>query len=210
MAKFLYLANPAKIKSFLAKIQSIGIPTKLTIKEIEGYGFKSKNDRQLLTLMKALDFVSADGKPTEKWKNYRDKKKAGRVLAEEIRKHFAELFNTYPNAHEESNQTIKDFFRAKTEVGPNARKYMLTTFNALKELADFKAEKPPEDKPAIQKEKIEPEIPGEETPSILPPPSIHIDLQIHISPEAKLDQIDKIFESMAKHLKDFYRPQKAK
>ena len=210
MAKYIYLVNPAKIKSFLAKIQSIGIPAKLTIKEIEGLGFKSKNDRQLLTMMKALDFVSADGTPTEKWKNYRDKKKAGHVLAEGIRKHYAELFKTYPNAHLESNQTIKDFFRAKTTLGDQPRKYMLTTFNSLKELAEFKAEKPPEEEPAIQKDKIEPEIPGEEAPSIPPPPSIHIDLQIHISPEAKPEQIDKIFESIAKHFKGFYPPQKAK
>ncbi len=31
-------------------------------------------------------------------------------------------------------------------------------------------------------------------------PSIHIDLQIHISPEAKPEQIDKIFASMREHL----------
>ena len=31
-------------------------------------------------------------------------------------------------------------------------------------------------------------------------PSVHIDLQVHISPEASPDQIDNIFSSMAKHL----------
>lgn len=31
-------------------------------------------------------------------------------------------------------------------------------------------------------------------------PSIHIDLQIHISPEASSEQIDSIFASIAKHL----------
>ena len=33
-------------------------------------------------------------------------------------------------------------------------------------------------------------------------PSLHIDLQIHISPEASADQIDSIFASIAKHLYD--------
>jgi hypothetical protein len=32
-------------------------------------------------------------------------------------------------------------------------------------------------------------------------PSIHIDIQIHISPDAEPDQIDQIFASMAKHLR---------
>lgn len=31
-------------------------------------------------------------------------------------------------------------------------------------------------------------------------PSVHIDLQIHISPDASVEQIDAIFASMAKHL----------
>ena len=34
-------------------------------------------------------------------------------------------------------------------------------------------------------------------------PNLHIDIQIHISPESNAEQIDKIFESMAKHLKGF-------
>jgi len=32
-------------------------------------------------------------------------------------------------------------------------------------------------------------------------PELHINIQLHISPESTLEQIDKIFESMAKHLK---------
>lgn len=35
-------------------------------------------------------------------------------------------------------------------------------------------------------------------------PSLHIDIQIHISPQASESQIDKVFESMAKHLKNLY------
>ena len=36
------------------------------------------------------------------------------------------------------------------------------------------------------------------------PPTVHIDLQIHISPNMSNDQIEKVFESMGKHL--FARP----
>ncbi|MGF6126893.1 hypothetical protein QF019_002102 [Pseudomonas frederiksbergensis] len=36
-------------------------------------------------------------------------------------------------------------------------------------------------------------------------PELHINIQLHISPESSADQIDKIFESMAKHLKGFSR-----
>jgi hypothetical protein len=43
-------------------------------------------------------------------------------------------------------------------------------------------------------------------PSARSGPEVHIDIQIHISPESSHDQIDKIFESMAKHL---YGPKSA-
>jgi hypothetical protein len=47
---------------------------------------------------------------------------------------------------------------------------------------------------------------GQQDPRIITPmgqqilPTVHIDLQIHISPEASPEQIDIIFASMAKHL----------
>ncbi len=31
-------------------------------------------------------------------------------------------------------------------------------------------------------------------------PSIHVDVQVHIDPNASAEQIDKIFASMARHL----------
>lgn len=36
-------------------------------------------------------------------------------------------------------------------------------------------------------------------------PAIHIDVQVHISPDTTPDQIDRIFESMAKHLGSFVK-----
>lgn len=48
-------------------------------------------------------------------------------------------------------------------------------------------------------------VPAAKTPNTGVPasqsgPEVHIDIQIHISPESTSAQIDKIFESMAKHL----------
>ncbi|MBA7588058.1 hypothetical protein ES708_30106 [subsurface metagenome] len=40
---------------------------------------------------------------------------------------------------------------------------------------------------------------------VLPTPSLHIDIQVHISPQSSDTQIDKVFESMARHLKDLYK-----
>lgn len=48
---------------------------------------------------------------------------------------------------------------------------------------------------------IQPQIaPAQDRPAGVVSPSVHIDIQVHISPDASAEQIDKIFESMAKHL----------
>jgi hypothetical protein len=45
--------------------------------------------------------------------------------------------------------------------------------------------------------------PERKQPSSCCLPELHINIQLHISPESTAEQIDKIFESMAKHLKEF-------
>jgi len=47
---------------------------------------------------------------------------------------------------------------------------------------------------------LSPNIPSSTATGHKKEPNLHIDLQIHISPEASLEQIDAIFASMAKHL----------
>ena len=64
------------------------------------------------------------------------------------------------------------------------------------------------EKPSPKKKQPPTEIADSHTPT--PPkevsrvPSLHIDIQVHISPQSSDTQIDKVFESMAKHLKDLY------
>lgn len=42
--------------------------------------------------------------------------------------------------------------------------------------------------------------PETEGPKLPPQPSVHIDVQVHISPNSTPEQIDKIFDSMRRHL----------
>jgi hypothetical protein len=140
MASYVYITNPAKIVKFLNTLQEAGVPPKLTIKHLEALGFKSNNDRPLVTIMKAIGFVSSSGEPTEKWKLYRNKAKAPIVLAQGIREHYAELFNVYPDAYLKDNEALRNFFSTHTTVGAGALNYMIATFKALAGLADFKTE----------------------------------------------------------------------
>jgi hypothetical protein len=122
MATYIYTTNPAKIRKSLETIQTAGVPPKLSYKLLASLGFKSKNDRALVSIMKAIGFASSTGEPTEKWKQYRNKSQAGAVLAEGLREHYAELFKTYPDAYLKDNEALHNFFSTQTTVGEAALK----------------------------------------------------------------------------------------
>ena len=65
-SEFIYTAQPANVVPFLEKIRKAGVPPKVTLKTIESFGFKSKNDRRLLPVLKGLGLVDSSGAPTER------------------------------------------------------------------------------------------------------------------------------------------------
>jgi hypothetical protein len=73
------------VREFLQKIQAVGVPSKVTVKYLESIGFKSKNDRYLISILKAIGFVDDSGTPTDFWRAYRNKAEAPAVLAAAVR-----------------------------------------------------------------------------------------------------------------------------
>lgn len=196
MAEFAYSTKPGSVVRFLAEIQSIGIPTKVTYKHIESLGFKSKNDRPIIAILKNLGFLDGSAVPTDRWKDYRDRSQAPRVLAEGIREAYSELFAVYPDAHRRDDEALTDFFKSRTAVAEKTVRLMLRTFTSLCELADFQLDA---GKPAGRNQA---EMQG--TPSTLThAPRHQIALSVNIElvlPATKDESIyDALFASLKKH-----------
>jgi hypothetical protein len=94
MADYPYTSNPARVKEFLQKIHKVGNPDKVTFKFLESLGFKSKNDRAILPVLKSLGFVDGTGIPTQRWKDYRSTAKAKSVMAAAVRSTYSSLRST--------------------------------------------------------------------------------------------------------------------
>lgn len=112
---------------------------------------------------------------------------------------------------------IKNWFMDTCAVGEGTGQKYATTFALLRsgkiktetETPSAKKERSkaqPKAKPAAEAKSAQPAVTVsqvEEAPqvsSVRTTPTLHIDLQIHISPDASSTQIDSIFASMAKHL----------
>jgi hypothetical protein len=204
MAEFTYTTVPGKIKPLLAKIRQVGVPQKASNQWLKTIGFKSSNDSSLLGILKAIALVDSSGVPTNVWSSYRGANHKA-VLAEAIRNGYAELFAVYPDAWQRSNSEVEHVFSTSSSAGAQVIAKTVATFKALCECAEFGPveNQPP---PIVHTGPMHAPV-SNLPPQSRPPaasngssPSVHIDIQIHISPEASADQIDQVFKSMAKHL----------
>ncbi|WP_147675799.1 DUF5343 domain-containing protein [Xanthomonas massiliensis] len=204
MSEFSYTTVPGKIKPLLEKIRSVGIPKKATVQWLKTIGFTSSNDKTLLGILKTVSLIDASGIPTSTWSAYRGASHRA-VLGQTIQTGYAELFAVYADAWDRPNSELEHVFATSTSAGKQVVSKTVASFKALCECADFKSA-PGHDSQSVQTTTPlhAPVSEIAETPqgdtSKRTSPSIHIDLQIHVSPEASSDQIDQIFRSMAKHL----------
>jgi hypothetical protein len=206
MVEYAYTTVTGKIKPFLEKIRSVGVPPKVTTAWLKTIGFTSSNDTTLIGVLKFIGFTDQGGIPTATWNAYRGAKHRS-VLGDAIRKGYAELYAVYPDAHKRSSVDLTHVFSTSSTAGSQVVNKTVATFKALVDEADFPASSEPEQTtmhsgPLHTPAAVHPpQIPGaHQSTGMTGGPGLHIDIQIHISPESTTEQIEKIFESMAKHL----------
>lgn len=210
MADFSYTTVPGKLGTLLDKVRGVGIPPKATVQWLKQVGFTSSNDSSLLTVLKQVGLIDGSGVPTEQWKSYRGAHHK-RVLGEAIRSGYKELFAVYPDAWKRTQQELEHVFSTSSSAGKQVIAKTVTTFKNLCLLAEFQEANVDGDqelhttgplhKPVVTG--VTPDIGAQkdgERSGSKTAPSVHIDIQVHISPESTPEQIDQIFKSMAKHL----------
>lgn len=204
MAEYAYTAVTGKLKSLLDKIRSAGIPPKITNVWLKTIGFTSSNDGSLIGVLKFIGFADQGGIPTSTWSAFRGKDHKA-VLAEAIRRGYSDLYAVYPDAHTKSSIELSHVFSTSSSAGAQVIAKTVATFKALVDEADFSLPSPSVNQPSLQGGPLH-MAPAAGSPPLprLPQgggsPEVHIDIQIHISPESTAEQIEKIFQSMAKHL----------
>jgi len=201
MAEFAYTTVPGKIKALLAKVRETGVPAKVTVQWLKSIGFKSSNDSSLIGVLKFVGLTDPIGAPTSVWTNYRGANHKS-VLGDAIRIGYSELFSVYPDADRRAQGELDHVFSTNSTGGKQVIAKTLATFKALAEEAEFADADERSAAPSASAARAQaPPVRGlAGQPGLGLLPGLHIDVQVHISPEASPDQVDQIFASMAKHL----------
>jgi len=156
--------------------------------------------------------IDQDGTPLKRATSWRDDQEYPQVC-KEIREEIypTELLEALPGPSTDRSG-VERWFAKKLGVGEKAVKRMAAVYELLWEADASKgADASTADAAGGGKAKLpktrkasqaapKPEEDRKVTSYRSGPPSIHIDVQIHISPDASVDQIDQVFASMGKHL----------
>lgn len=177
--------------------------------------------------LKALGLVHEDGKPSELAYDWRDDDKYKEVCEKIIQSVYPQELHDLFHDKNVSLDKLTPWFMRNAKVGEPAAKMFARTYQLLIERDPAKAQenngqkaiskafseaKPRKQKSAPSSSKADAKSSraqredtttntNVERDSRSFNPQLHIDIQIHIAPESSSDLIDKIFESMAKHLK---------
>lgn len=202
MSDVVYTTVPGKISNLLTKVKEVGVPPKVTHAWLKTIGFTSSNDGSLVGVLRIAGLIDASGLPTKRWTQFRGANGKA-VLGEGIRQGYSELYSVYPDAHNRSSTELEHVFSSSSKAGKQAIGKAVSTFKNLCAEAEF-VEGAVKGEVHFKSETLH--APVADVGAVQPTagsqgsPSLHIDVQVHVSAEASAEQIDQIFASMAKHL----------
>lgn len=165
----------------------------------------------VLGFLRDLGLIDAEGKPQSLAKAWRDDNQYAEVCAAIRKKVYPDdLISAVPKPADD-RETVERWFANHTGSGSTAVRRMAAIYILISE-ADVTKKPDSVAKSRSQKMKKAAAKPADTRPvpaattaaSVAPgvpaTPGLNINLEIHISSDASPDQIDKIFESMARHI----------
>ena len=174
--------------------------------------------RNIVSPLKQMKLIDDEGKPLPRANDWRNDEKYAQICKDILSEVYpSELLDLFPD-DDTDIANVKSWFMDVRAIGASAAGKNAATFVLLKngKIRDANTNSPTKNgtkkatasrpKEVKDVEIIEKKPKGSQMPIDVAKennklvPTVHIDLQIHISPDASLEQIDNIFASMAKHL----------
>jgi hypothetical protein len=105
-------------------------PGKFTTQHLKDLGFSSSNFRAVIPLLKQLGFLSPDGTPTTRYREYRNTARSRRVMGEALREAYGDLFTIKAHPADTDRPLIEGKFRSTHNATPNTARLMASTTTA--------------------------------------------------------------------------------
>lgn len=128
------------ISEVFNKIIEGATPERFNIEHLRGIGFSSSYDRAIIPILKDLGFIDNDGRPTQRYKEFRDRSRSKIVMAEALREAYSDIFLIRENGISKSDrEAIEGKFKSVHGSTDRVAELQAMTFLSLLPLADFSA-----------------------------------------------------------------------
>jgi len=207
-------AGKGKLGNLFRNIRESAIPDKVDTNWLRRWPeFRAAHDHLLVSLLEFLNLIDASGVPTEHWSALKKDRLPSKVLGHLMRASYKSIFDQLgKKACDKDTPYLVEYFMG-TGASKNMARKMAATFKALCALSEFDDTKSDdsakthtaEASPAKERRgpAAEPTQQSITVHNALKSQScveLHIDFQIHITPDLEEKQIEKIFESIAKYI----------
>jgi hypothetical protein len=182
------------------KIMNGQAPAKFTNQHLKDIGFNSTNHRGFIPLLKSLGFLSDDGSPTERYREFRNRALSKKILGKAIKEAYSDIFIISKAPSDKDKELIEGKFKSTHNVGERPAELMTKTFFALLEHSDLSDENTTETIPKAQSEQSV-DIPIKEKMKAVNT-NLHYDIQIHLPATKDIEVYNSIFKSLKEHLID--------
>jgi methyl coenzyme M reductase beta subunit len=198
-----YMSSTKNIPAILQKIVDGTAPEKFTMAHLKGIGFKSSNDQAILPVLKDLGFLSADGTPTKRYLDYRDKSRSRLVLGEALRETYEDLFHINEHLTETDRAAIMGRFKSTHNVSDRVAEAQAATFLALLKLSELTGKGQAHIRPIVVAPTVD--VVASKTEKTVQVPAfsgLRYNIEIHLPATKDVEVFNAIFKSLKEHLLD--------
>jgi len=194
-----YLQTVKKIPELFTQIRDGQAPERFTQQLLRDWGFNTKNDRAFIPLLKQLGFLTAEGKPTQRYNDYRDHSRSKTILAQAMREAYGDIFLIKEHPTNADKVAVEGKFKSFHNASENVASLMAKTFLSLLPLADLSGKvvaapipKTSVTEPPKKSSSLESAFSGGEL-------GLHYNIQIHLPATKDVEVYNAIFKSLREH-----------
>jgi Family of unknown function (DUF5343) len=217
---FMALLNQAtqvysQLPKFFETLRAGTAPSTFTRQFLKDIDYKSSNHHAFIPLLKGLGFLTSDGTPTDRYRQFLDGSRWQKILAEAVREAYGDIFVLKAKPTNADLQMIAGKYKSTYNLSDTQAERSARTFLALLALCDpdtlYGSAKPsqseaeqPDQTPIFAP--ISSTAPAEKNgngyPSVKPPVGLHYNVQIHLPATKDVEVYNAIFKSLREHLID--------
>jgi Family of unknown function (DUF5343) len=194
-----YVPSYGSITKALEKIKVAETPSRFTQDFLATtLNMPGGGPKPVIPFLKRTGFLGTDGSPTDLYKRFRNDAHRGAAAAEALRTGYKQLYAINEFVHDAKDADLRGIVLQATGLKDTSSTVgvIIGSFKALRDFADFKAERDGAGEDEVERERRDDGDGGR------PPAGINLGytINLHLPPTPDIAVFDAIFKSLKEHL----------